>query len=67
MSSDEVQPRTLLSIDETAERWGVSPWTVRRLIRAGDLCSVLIGTRRLVPLPAVERAEESGAGGPRKV
>jgi excisionase family DNA binding protein len=57
--------KQLLSIQETAERWGVSPFTVRRLIDAGDLRSVTIAARRLVPLPEIERCELAGTGTPR--
>jgi excisionase family DNA binding protein len=55
----------LLSIDRLAERWDLSKYSVRRLIVQGELKSVTIGARRLVPLSEVERAEQFGAGRPR--
>lgn len=55
----------LLSIERLAERWDLSKWSVRRLIFGGELKSVTIGARRLVPLTEVERAEQYGVGTPR--
>ena len=57
--------KRLLSIERLAERWDLSKWSVRRLIVAGELKSVTIGARRLVPLNEVERAEQFGVGHPR--
>jgi excisionase family DNA binding protein len=57
--------KRLLSIERLAERWDLSKWSVRRLIVAGELKSVTIGARRLVPLNEVERAEQFGVGRPR--
>jgi excisionase family DNA binding protein len=59
--------KQLLSIDRLAERWDLSKYSVRRLIVKGELKSVNIGARRLVPLTEVERAEQFGVGKPRKV
>jgi excisionase family DNA binding protein len=58
--------KSLFGISETADRWGVSPWSVRRLIDAGQLPSVTIGARRLLRLSDIKRAEEFGVGTPRK-
>jgi excisionase family DNA binding protein len=55
----------LFSIERLAERWDLSKWSVRRLIVNGELKSVTIGARRLVPLNEVERAEQFGVGRPR--
>jgi hypothetical protein len=55
----------LLSIERLAERWDLSKWSVRPLIVSGELKSVTIGARRLVPLNEVERAEQFGVGTPR--
>jgi hypothetical protein len=55
----------LLSIERLAERWDLSKWSVRRLIVTGELKSITIGARRLVPLNEVERAEQFGVGRPR--
>ncbi len=59
--------RKLLSIERLAERWDLSKYSVRRLIVQGELKSVTIGARRLVPLNEVERAEQFGVGRPRKL
>jgi excisionase family DNA binding protein len=58
--------KQLFSVQETARRWGVSPFTVRRLIDAGQLRSVTIAARRLVPVSEVERCEVAGVGRARK-
>jgi hypothetical protein len=57
--------RKLLSIERLAERWDLSTYSVRRLIVYGELKSVTIGARRLIPLAEVERAEQFGVGRPR--
>jgi hypothetical protein len=57
----------LFSIERLGERWDLSKWSVRRLIVNGELKSVTIGARRLVPLSEVERAEQFGVGTPRKL
>jgi hypothetical protein len=48
-----------------ALRWGVSSFTARRLMKSGALKSINIGSRRMVPLSEVLRAEQFGAGQPR--
>jgi excisionase family DNA binding protein len=58
--------KQLFSVQETAERWGVSSFTVRRLIDSGELRSVTIAARRLVPISEIERCEVEGAGTARK-
>jgi excisionase family DNA binding protein len=63
MSEESV--KQLLSIDRLAERWDLSKYSVRRLIVQGELKSVNIGARRLIPLSEVERAEQFGVGTPR--
>ena len=47
--------RLLLGIPETAEMLGISPFTVRKLIRRGALPSVHIGRRVLVEVGEVEK------------
>jgi excisionase family DNA binding protein len=54
--------KKLLGIETVAARWDMSKWSVRRLITDGELKSVTIGARRLVPLTEVERAEQFGVG-----
>ena len=62
--ASETEPK-LFSIERLAERWDLSKWSVRRLIVHGELKSVTIGARRLVPISEVERAEQFGVGTPR--
>jgi excisionase family DNA binding protein len=50
----------LFSIDDTAERLGVSPFTVRRKIKSGALKSVRIGRRVLVPNSVIEQVIQNG-------
>jgi excisionase family DNA binding protein len=45
----------LLSYSQVAERLGVDRRTVARMIGLGQLPSVWVGRRKLVPEPAVER------------
>lgn len=45
----------LLTIDEVAERLRVGKRTVERFLADGDLASVKIGRRRLIPAPELER------------
>jgi excisionase family DNA binding protein len=61
---EKTQP-TLFSIERLAERWDLSKYSVRRLIVQGELRSVTIGARRLIPISEVERAEQFGLGTPR--
>jgi excisionase family DNA binding protein len=58
--------KQLWSVQETAERWSVSPFTVRRLIDSGELRSVTIRARRLVPVSEIERCEMEGVGTARR-
>lgn len=43
-----------LRLDEVAHRIGVSPRTVARLVASGDLPSITVLRRRLVPVEALE-------------
>ncbi len=56
----------LIAISATARLLGVSPFTVRRLIAAGEIRAVNVGARRLIPAAEVERVVLHGAGKPRK-
>jgi len=62
----EQERRALYSIDRASKRWDVSPFLVRRRISMGDLKSVTIGGRRLIPASEVERVEREGVGRPRR-
>lgn len=43
----------VLTVDEAAARLRVSRWTLYNLIRSGELRTVKIGRRRLVPAAAL--------------
>ena len=58
--------KRLLGIETLAERWDLSKYSVRRLIVTGQIRSITIGARRLVPLGEVERCEQFGVGTPRR-
>lgn len=57
---------SLRGIGEVAKLFGVSHFTIRRLIDAGHIHAVNIGTRWLIPNAEVERVLASGAGIPRR-
>src|SRR5262249_2157974 len=66
---EEVQGMdTLLTVEQAAQRLGVSFWTVYRLARSGQLASIRLGRRRLIAERDLEdlvgrtRGETSGAG-----
>jgi hypothetical protein len=59
-------PQQLFSISSLASRWGVSTYTIRRLIDTSNLRSVSIAARRMIPLSEIERAEVMGVGIARK-
>ncbi|WP_018653809.1 helix-turn-helix domain-containing protein [Actinomadura flavalba] len=48
----------VLTVDEAAERLRVSRWTLYNLIRSGQLRTVKIGRRRLVPINALSECLE---------
>jgi excisionase family DNA binding protein len=64
MSSTGVA-RTSYSFNEVAAQWGVSLWTVRRLVDRGELRAINIGALQRIPRSEVERAELHGVGTPR--
>jgi Helix-turn-helix domain len=57
--------RTAVSIDEAAQRWGVSPFTIRRFIARGLLRTFNVGARKLVPVSEIARVERDGLGSPK--
>jgi excisionase family DNA binding protein len=57
--------RTSFSFSEVAQQWGVSLWTIRRLVERGELKAVNIGALQRIPRTEVERAEQFGVGTPR--
>jgi excisionase family DNA binding protein len=67
MSAGTTDPLELLSVAELAELWKLSPTTVRKFVASGELASVQLGSRRLVPRIAAEefmRAHSSDGRGP---
>ena len=57
--------RTSFSFTEVAEQWGVSLWTIRRLVERGELKAINIGALQRIPRAEVDRAEQYGVGTPR--
>jgi excisionase family DNA binding protein len=57
--------RTSFSFSEVGQQWGVSLWTIRRLVERGELKAVNIGALQRIPRSEVERAEQYGVGTPR--
>lgn len=55
MSDVDNNPERLAPIPEAANRWGVSPWTVRYWIQIGKIASHKLGSRRLVPVSEIDR------------
>jgi excisionase family DNA binding protein len=52
----------LTSVSETSERLAVSSFTLRRLIKAGQVRAVRVGKRVLIPGSEIERIIASGCG-----
>jgi excisionase family DNA binding protein len=52
----------LESIEETSRRLAVSSFTVRRLVKAGQVRAVRVGKRLLIPGSEIERIIASGCG-----
>jgi len=52
----------LESIAATSQRLGVSTFTTRRLIKAGELRAVRVGKRVLIPQSEIERVIAQGCG-----
>jgi hypothetical protein len=58
--------RTLFGFSELEERWDISKDTLRRAAEAGELKTVYLLGRRLIPIAEVERVEREGLGSGRK-
>jgi excisionase family DNA binding protein len=54
VSAGTVDPLDLLSVRELAKLWTVHQETIRKWIASGELASVQLGRRRLVPRVAAE-------------
>jgi len=48
----------MLTVKEVCEKLRVSRWMVHRLVRSGQLASVKIGSRRLIPRHSLEAYEK---------
>lgn len=48
----------LVGINEAAARIGIGPSFVKKLVRSGDLPSITIGDRRLIPVDGIHRFVE---------
>ena len=53
---------SLSSISVTAKTLGVSTFTIRRLIAAGDVKAVHVGARIMIPKTEVDRVIAHGVG-----
>jgi hypothetical protein len=58
--------RSLFGFKEVATRWGVSQFTVRRLVLSGAIRSINIGARRVISIEEIRRIEQAGVGQSRK-
>jgi hypothetical protein len=56
------QQQTLFGFSQLAERWDVSKDTLRRAAEAGDLKTIYLAGRRLIPVAEVLRVEREGLG-----
>ena len=54
----------LKSIQQAADTWGVSVYTVRRLAATGAVHTVTVGRRRLVPESEITRIATTGVSSP---
>jgi hypothetical protein len=59
---ETAQELQMFSYQALERRWGVSVYTVRRLVEKGELRSVGIAGRVLIPIEEVLRAERYGVG-----
>jgi excisionase family DNA binding protein len=67
MAIQEVQQELqMFSYQALEKRWGISLYTIRRLVDKGELRAIGIAGRVLVPRDEVERAERFGVGVGRK-
>jgi excisionase family DNA binding protein len=61
MLTTNKENRRALSIIETARACGLSRATLYRLIAAGKLATIKVGSRRLVPIVALDALLREGA------
>lgn len=60
MQQDSRPKKRVWSIIDTAIQLDTCPSMVHKLIRAGKIRSVKIGSRRVVPDPEIQRISEEG-------
>jgi hypothetical protein len=58
--------RRAFGFSEFAEMFGISRDSAKRAWKKGDLATITIGGRRLIPLAEIERIEREGLGIPRQ-
>jgi predicted site-specific integrase-resolvase len=61
----EIKKRAF-GFSEFAQMFGISRDTTKRLWKNGQLATITINARRLIPMSEVERVEREGIGRPRK-
>lgn len=54
------QKKVFRSVSALARDWGVSPLTVRRMVKAGQLRTVKLNRRHVIHIREVERVERGG-------
>lgn len=52
--------KQLLSVDEAAEAMSLSDWSIKKLIATGELPSLKVSGRRLIPRKAIDELIERG-------
>jgi excisionase family DNA binding protein len=60
-----VKQVSFLSYQQMAETLGVSVYTVRRLVDAGDIRAINVGARRVISSDELSRISTQGVGTPR--
>ena len=53
-------PQLTIGVKDAAASIGISPWTIRKLLRQGKLPFVRVGRRVLIEPSALERLIEAG-------
>jgi len=61
----EIKKRAF-GFSEFAEMFSISIDSAKRLWKTGDLATITVGGRRLIPLSEVDRVSREGIGTPRK-
>lgn len=52
--SDTPQPRRCFGLREVARQLGISYETMKRVVRSGQIASIKLGDRRLIPAEALD-------------